>query len=205
MALLDSLPESVSIYEVSPRDGLQNEAASVSTHAKVRLIEALVDAGLKRIEVTSFVSPRWIPQLADASDLMRCLSSSENVVFSALVPNGTGLRRAASAGVPEVAVFVSVSETHNRKNVNKTVEQTLKAFEPVCEDARKQGMRLRGYVSTVWGCPYEGETDTGRALELAQELLQRGCYQVSLGDTDWRGYTLADAEDIETLPQGSLH
>ncbi|MFW6050211.1 MAG: hydroxymethylglutaryl-CoA lyase [Myxococcota bacterium] len=183
MPLFEHLPKSVSIYEVSPRDGLQNEAATVPTHAKVRLLEALLEAGLARIEVTSFVSPKWIPQMADADQVARMVPRREGVTYSALCPNGRGLERAVAAELPEVAVFVSASETHNRKNVNKTVEQTLRAFDGVIEPAVKQGLRVRGYVSTVWGCPYEGEVAPEQALVLARELLDRGCYQVSLGDT----------------------
>ncbi|MBX3248230.1 MAG: hydroxymethylglutaryl-CoA lyase [Myxococcales bacterium] len=181
--MFESLPKSVSVYEVSPRDGLQNEAAQVATHAKVRLIEALVAAGLERIEVTSFVSPRWVPQMADGTEVCRMLERHEGVTYSALVPNARGLERAAEAGIDEVAVFLSASETHNRKNVNKTIAQTLKAFEPVISPAVARGMKVRGYVSTLWGCPYEGEVDPARGLAIAEQLVEAGCYQVSLGDT----------------------
>jgi hydroxymethylglutaryl-CoA lyase len=178
--------ERVSVYEVSPRDGLQNERATVPLRDKLRLIEALVDAGLARVEVTSFVSPKWIPQLADADEvarLVRGLGDRQGVVFSALCPNARGLERARAAGLGEVAVFVSASETHNRKNVNKTVADTLRAFEAVVGPAREAGMRVRGYVSTVWGCPYEGDVDPKRAVAIARTLVEMGCYQISLGDT----------------------
>ena len=183
MAFLDSLPERVSVYEVSPRDGLQNESAQVATHAKVRLVEALVVAGLRRIEVSSFVSAKWVPQMADADQVFRMLARTAGVRFSALCPNGRGLDRARAAGVHEVAVFVSSSETHNLRNVNKTVAQTLSAFREVIEPARASGMDVRAYVSTVWGCPYEGPVDVEKSVSIAKELLDRGCYQVSLGDT----------------------
>lgn len=183
MSLLDNLPPRVSVYEVSPRDGLQNESAQVATHAKVRLIEALVVAGLQRIEVTSFVSAKWVPQMADADQVLRMLARTPGVQFSALCPNARGLERAQAAGVHEVAVFVSASEAHNIRNVNKTIAQTLEAFREVIEPAREAGMKVRAYVSTVWGCPYEGVVDPARSLEIAKELLDRGCYQVSLGDT----------------------
>jgi len=183
MPFLDHLPERVSVYEVSPRDGLQNEAAQVATHAKVRLVEALVVAGLRRIEVSSFVSAKWVPQMADADQVFRMLARTPGVRFSALCPNGRGLDRARAAGVHEVAVFVSSSETHNQRNVNKSVGQTLEAFREVIEPARESGIDVRGYVSTVWGCPYEGPVDVERSVAIAQELLARGCYQVSLGDT----------------------
>jgi hydroxymethylglutaryl-CoA lyase len=181
--MFDRLPEAVSIYEVSPRDGLQNEAVTVPTNAKIRLIEALVDAGLRRIEISSFVSPKWVPQLADAEQVVRMAPRRPGVTFSALCPNGKGLERAIKAGIEEVAVFISASETHNRKNVNKTVQDTLAAFREVTAPARDAGIRVRGYVSTVWGCPYEGEIDPKRALAIARELVDQGCYQVSLGDT----------------------
>lgn len=183
MAVLDALPKDVSVYEVSPRDGLQNEAAQVATHAKVRLIEALVDAGLKRIEIGSFVSSRWVPQMADANQVSRMLERRKGVRYSALCPNARGLERAKEAGIEEIAVFISASDTHNRKNVNKTIEQTLAAFKPVIGPAVKAGMRVRSYISTMWGCPYEGDVDPKKGLELANHLLDQGCYQVSLGDT----------------------
>lgn len=183
MPLFEALPDRVSVYEVSPRDGLQNEAATVPVTAKVRLIEALVAAGIQRLEVTSFVSPRWVPQLADADQLCRILGRQPGVTYSALCPNRQGLERALAAELPEVAVFLSVSETHNKKNVNKTVAQTLAAFEEVVGPAVAAGRRVRGYLSTLWGCPYEGNVDPARGVEITRQLLKMGCYQVSLGDT----------------------
>ncbi len=179
-------PDEVSVYEVSPRDGLQNEKATVPLGEKLRLIEALTSAGLRRIEATSFVSPKWIPQLADADDVARALTriaAGRPVTYSALVPNARGLERAKAAGMKEIAVFLSASETHNQKNVNKSVAETLNAFEQTIGPARTAGMRVRGYVSTVWGCPYEGAVDPKKALEIAKRLLAMGCYQISLGDT----------------------
>jgi len=177
------LPDRASIYEVSPRDGLQNERATVPLQSKLRLIAALCASGCKRIEITSFVSPKWIPQLADADEVGRHAKAPEGVIFSALCPNARGLERARAAGLPEIAVFVSASETHNKKNVNKTVDQTLAAFEETVGPARALGMRVRGYVSTVWGCPYEGAVDPRRALAIGAKLIAMGCYQISLGDT----------------------
>src|SRR5215475_3441625 len=153
------LPKSVSIYEVSPRDGLQNEAKMLSVEAKKQLVEALMSTGLTRIELTSFVSPRWIPQLADADELARQVAARPGVVFSALVPNAKGLERAMAVGLPEIAVFMSASETHNRKNTNRSIESSLEAFQEVVPPALESGMRVRAYVSTVWGCPYEGDVD----------------------------------------------
>jgi hydroxymethylglutaryl-CoA lyase len=178
-----ALPSKVSIYEVSPRDGLQNERRTLPVEQKRLLIAALAGAGLKRIEVTSFVSPRWIPQLADADALVPGLFCPEGVTFSALCPNSTGLERALSAGVKEIAVFLSASETHNLKNTNKPIRRSLDVFQELVPLATKAGLRVRAYVSTVWGCPYEGPVDPKQALALALELRNYGCYQVSLGDT----------------------
>ncbi len=195
--MLDNLPEAVSVYEVSPRDGLQNEAAQVATHAKVRLIEALADAGCRRIEVTSFVSPKWVPQMADADQVCQMFERREGVTYSALVPNRRGLERAIAAGIDEVAVFLSASETHNRKNVNKTIRQTLRVFQDVIGPAVEQGLAVRGYVSTMWGCPYEGDVPPERGLAIAQELFAAGCYQVSLGDTIGVGTPLQTRDILE--------
>jgi hydroxymethylglutaryl-CoA lyase len=183
VALFDRMPGQVSVYEVSPRDGLQNERATVPLRGKLRLIEALVAAGLRRVEITSFVSPKWIPQLADADELGAHATAAPEVTFSALCPNAKGLERARAAGMREIAVFMSASETHNRKNINKSIAQTLEAFEETIGPALAAGIRVRGYVSTVWGCPFEGDVDPKRALDIAKRLLAMGCYQVSLGDT----------------------
>lgn len=198
MTLFGELPDQVSIYEVAPRDGLQNEAVTVATTRKVRLVEALVDAGLRRIEVSSFVSPQWVPQLADAEQVFRLLPKVEGVTYSALCPNARGLRRAKDVGVEEIGVFISASETHNRKNVNKTIEDTLATFDEVIGPAVEAGIRVRGYVSTVWGCPYEGEVDPRRGLAIARALAERGCYQISLGDTIGVG-TPVQTRDIVRL------
>jgi len=183
MVPASKLPTRVSVYEVSPRDGLQNEGAQVATHAKVRLVDALVDAGITRIEVGSFVAPKWVPQMSDADEVCRMIERRPGVTYAGLCPNARGLERALAAKVDEIAVFVSASETHNSKNVNKTIAQTLQAFEPVIGPAVERGLKVRGYVSTMWGCPYEGDVDPKRGLALAKHLLGAGCYQVSLGDT----------------------
>ena len=197
--MLDQLPDSVSIFEVSPRDGLQNEAAPIPLEGKLQLLSALVAAGLTRIELTSFVSPRWVPQLADADDLVRAASVPANVTLSALVPNAKGFERARSAGLKEIAVFMSASETHNRKNTNKSVAQSLETFEEVILPAREAGLRVRAYVSTVWGCPYEGEIPVGASLSIARRLLKLGCYQVSLGDTIGVGTPLQTRELLKAF------
>src|SRR4051795_7172705 len=150
-------PRHVTLYEVGPRDGLQNEAAKLSLDEKALLIEKLAAAGLSRIELGSFVRPDWIPQLADTDELARRVPRSPGVRYAALVPNRTGLDRAISAGLREVAVFMSATESHNLKNTNKTVAQSLEHFAAIVPLAKKQGMFVRGYLSTIWGCPYEGK------------------------------------------------
>jgi len=181
--VFDRLPDSVSIYEVSPRDGLQNEAAPIPLEGKLELLRALIASGLKRIELTSFVSPRWVPQLADAEQLVKAAQLPPGVTVSALVPNAKGFERALAAGLKEIAVFMSASETHNRKNTNKSIAESLQTFEEVVTPARDAGLAVRAYVSTVWGCPYEGDVSLTASLGIARRLLELGCYQVSLGDT----------------------
>jgi hydroxymethylglutaryl-CoA lyase len=177
------LPSRVSLYEVGPRDGLQNESARLSIEARIRLLEALADAGLKRIEIGSFVRPDWIPQLADTDELARRTVRRPGVRYAALVPNRTGLERALAAGMREVAVFMSATESHNLKNTNKTVAQSLELFGEIVPLAKKQGAFVRAYLSTVWGCPYEGAVDRKRALEIARQLRAIGSDELSLGDT----------------------
>ncbi len=181
----------VTVYEVGPRDGLQNEAVTVPTADKLALVGALAAAGLRRIEATSFVSPRWIPQLADPAEVTAALPAAPGVSYVVLVPNAKGLdrllgalRRRGPGGPPvEAAVFMSASETHNRKNVNRTVEESLRELEALVPAAHAAGLRVRGYVSTVWGCPYEGRIDPARAAAVVGRLVAVGCDQVSLGDT----------------------
>jgi hydroxymethylglutaryl-CoA lyase len=178
-----NLPKKVTIYEVGPRDGLQNEARQVPTADKIRFIDALVASGIRDIEITSFVSPKWIPQLADASEVARGVQRPPGVRMSALVPNRRGLDTALAAGMKEVAVFMSASETHNQKNVNKTIAETLAAFDDVVPYARSAGVPVRAYLSTVFGCPYEGDVDPERAVALTGQLRDLGVYQVSISDT----------------------
>ena len=181
--LFSAVTDRASIYEVSPRDGLQNEAALIPIDGKRRLVEALVAAGLTRLEITSFVSPKWVPQLADAEELAATMKPPAGVTYSALVPNARGLDRALACGIGEIAVFLSASETHNKMNVNKTVADTLAVFEEIVPPAREANVAVRGYISAVWGCPYEGPIDPAHVLSIARRLLELGCYQVSLGDT----------------------
>ena len=183
MTTFESLPSRVRIVEVGPRDGLQNEAKSVPTPDKVRFIEMLADAGLPHIEATSFVSPRAVPQLADAAEVMAGVERRGGVTYSALVPNLKGMRRALEAGVREVAVFTGATDSFTRANINMTIEESLAAFGPVAELARAGGVRVRGYLSVAFGCPYEGEVPPERVLEVARRLLDLGVYEVSLGDT----------------------
>jgi hydroxymethylglutaryl-CoA lyase len=181
--VLETLPVDVTLYEVGPRDGLQNESRLIPTENKVQLIDALSDTGLRAIEITSFVNPKWIPQLADGVEVAQRVRRKASVNYSALVPNRQGFDSAVKAGMKEIAVFLSASETHNKKNVNKTIAATLQAFGEVVPPALERGMRVRAYVSTVYGCPYEGKVDPNAALELCRALRAMGCYQISLGDT----------------------
>jgi hydroxymethylglutaryl-CoA lyase len=182
MGLFDSLPDRVSVYEVSPRDGLQNEATLVPTERKAELIKALIGAGLTRIEVGSFVSPRWIPQLADTEAVLALLPQGV-AQYSALCPNLQGLARARATSIQELGIFVSASETHNKRNLNGTIDKTLSRIAEVAVAAQAAGLRVRGYISALWGCPYEGDVDPIRGLGIARKLFGMGCYELSLGDT----------------------
>jgi hydroxymethylglutaryl-CoA lyase len=195
--LFQHLPARVSVYEVGPRDGLQNEAKPVSTDDKLRLIRALANSGLRRIEATSFVHPKWIPPLADADQLAPQLPPGPT--FSALTPNIRGLERAIAAKIPEVAVFMSASETHSLKNINKSIPEAVKACRQVVEAALPHGLRVRAYLSTVWGCPYEGAVAIEQIVPLVKELLGMGCYEVSLGDTIGVGNPLQTQKILEAL------
>lgn len=199
MSVLSQLPPKVEVYEVGPRDGLQNELRMVPTRDKVRLIQALIAAGEKRIEVSSFVSPRWIPQLADAEEVLRQLGTVEGVTFSALVPNLKGLQRARDAGLREAAVFLSASESHSKKNINKSIEEAIQVSGEVAKAAAQMGMRVRGYVSTVWGCPYEGHVPVERVVEICRRLAEMGLYQLSLGDTIGIGTPKQTGQILEAL------
>jgi len=181
--MFERLPPEVMIYEVGPRDGLQNESRLIPTPSKVQLINALSGTGLRAIEVTSFVNPKWIPQLADAVEVARQIDRVPGVAYSALVPNLKGLESAFAANMPEIAVFLSASESHNKKNVNKTIDETLEAFRETVPPALARGIKVRAYVSTVYGCPYEGAVDPNKAVQLCRDLRALGCYQISLGDT----------------------
>ncbi len=178
-----NLPTSVTLVEMGPRDGLQNESASISLATKLRLIDDLAAAGLTVIESGSFVNPKWIPQMADSAEVFRGLQRRAGVRYTALTPNLQGLERALDAGADEVAVFAAASEAFSRKNINCGIAESLQRFEPVMARAEAAGVRVRGYISCVLGCPYEGEIAPQGVLDVARALLGLGCYEVSLGDT----------------------
>nr|WP_275935401.1 hydroxymethylglutaryl-CoA lyase [Plesiocystis pacifica] len=181
--MFDGLPDEVEIYEVGPRDGLQNESTVLTVETKLAMIESLVDAGIRRIEITSFVNPRWIPALADHMEVATRLRRREGVRYSALVPNMRGLDSASRAGMDEVAIFMAASESHNRKNINKSTMKAVETYEEVVREALDRGMRVRGYVSCVYGCPYEGEVPYENVEWVSKALLDLGVYELSLGDT----------------------
>ncbi|GLC47489.1 hypothetical protein PLESTB_000890900 [Pleodorina starrii] len=179
----NDLPARVTIYEVGPRDGLQNERKAIPTDVKVAFIDMLTDAGFKKIEATSFVSPKWVPQLGDAAEVMARIRRAPGVSYPVLVPNMQGLTGALASGCGEVAVFAAASETFSKRNINCTVAESLKRFEKVATEARAAGARVRGYVSCAVGCPYEGRVEPQAAADVAAALQQMGCYEVSMADT----------------------
>jgi hydroxymethylglutaryl-CoA lyase len=181
--MFDAVPATVDIYEVGPRDGLQNEKTVLPVETKLQMIESLVDAGIKRIEITSFVNPRWIPALADHMEIATRLKRREGVRYSALVPNMRGLDSATRAGMDEIAIFMAASETHNRKNINKSTHKAIETYAEVVREARARGMAVRGYMSCVYGCPYEGEVPYENVEYVAKALTELGVYELSLGDT----------------------
>jgi hydroxymethylglutaryl-CoA lyase len=178
-----SLPAKVRIVEMGPRDGLQNEKAEVPTAVKLELIERLADAGLPAIEATAFVSPKWIPQMADHTEVLERIRRKPGVSYPVLTPNLKGFEAAKAAGATEVAVFGAASETFSRKNINCSIAESLERFRPVVEAARKSNIRVRGYISCVVGCPYEGAIAPHKVAEVAGALYDMGCYEISLGDT----------------------
>jgi hydroxymethylglutaryl-CoA lyase len=178
-----SAAERVTVVEVGPRDGLQNEAATVPAADKVRFVEALAEAGLPVVEVTSFVSPRAVPQLADADEVLPAVRRREGVRYPVLVPNLRGLERAVAAGADAIAVFTAASEGFARANINMTIAESLRAFAPVLEQALEAGMWTRGYVSTAFGCPYDGAVEPAAVADVAGELAALGCAEISIGDT----------------------
>ncbi|WP_110972262.1 hydroxymethylglutaryl-CoA lyase [Pseudomonas huaxiensis] len=177
------LPATVRLVEVGPRDGLQNEAQPISVADKVRLVDDLTAAGLSYVEVGSFVSPKWVPQMAGSAEVFAGIQYKPGVTYAALAPNLRGFEDALAAGVKEVAVFAAASEAFSQRNINCSISESLQRFVPIMEGARQHGVRVRGYVSCVLGCPYEGEVDASQVAAVARELYEMGCYEVSLGDT----------------------
>lgn len=173
----------VTIYEVGPRDGLQNEARAIPTAQKIVLVDMLSATGLRRIEVTSFVSPRWIPQLADGAEVLAGIRRAPGVAYAALVPNLKGFEAARASGVEEVAIFTAASETFSRKNINATIQESLERFAPVAAAAAAAGVSLRGYVSCITDCPFEGPTEPAAVASVVARLLDLGCREVALGET----------------------
>ena len=180
---MSALPASVRIVEVGARDGLQNEKTIVPTAVKIELIDRLSQTGLRTIEATSFVSPKWVPQLADAAEVFAAILKRPGVSYPVLVPNLQGYERARAAGATEIAVFTAASEAFNRKNINASIDESIERFAPVVERANADGVKVRGYVSTVLGCPYQGEVPLSDVVRVAQRLHALGCYEISLGDT----------------------
>lgn len=176
-------PKSVSIREVGPRDGLQNESKFIPTDEKIQWIDHLSNSGLNYIEVTSFVNPTWIPALSDAEYVAKHIKKNPDVTYAALVPNTKGLFRALESGIDEVAVFISASETHNKKNINKTISETEIVLSEVVKESISNKKTIRGYISTVFGCPYEGNIETDQVIRLADSLFEMGINELSLGDT----------------------
>ncbi|MCP1603774.1 hydroxymethylglutaryl-CoA lyase [Pseudomonas citronellolis] len=193
------LPQHVRLVEVGPRDGLQNEKQPISVADKVRLVDDLSAAGLAYVEVGSFVSPKWVPQMAGSAEVFAGIQQKPGVTYAALAPNLKGFEAALEAGVKEVAVFAAASEAFSQKNINCSIKESLERFVPVMDAAREHGIRVRGYVSCVLGCPYQGEVDVQQVAAVAAELDAMGCYEVSLGDTIGVGTAGATRAMFETV------
>ncbi|MDY7115160.1 hydroxymethylglutaryl-CoA lyase [Halomonas sp. SSL-5] len=194
-----AFPKHVRLVEVGPRDGLQNEPEPIGTATKLELIDRLGAAGLSYIEAASFVSPKWVPQMADHREVMKNLARRDGITYAALTPNLKGLEAALECGLEEVAVFGAASEAFSQKNINCSVAESLARFEPVLERAQQAGVRVRGYVSTVLGCPYEGEIAPAKVAEVSKALYEMGCYEISLGDTIGTGTPLKAKRMIEAV------
>lgn len=194
-----NLPQQVRLVEVGPRDGLQNEAQPISVADKVRLVDDLSAAGLGYIEVGSFVSPKWVPQMAGSAEVFAAIQQRPGIIYAALAPNLRGFEAALAAGVKEVAVFAAASEAFSQKNINCSIAESLERFVPLMAAAQQQGIRVRGYVSCVLGCPYEGAVAPEQVAAVARELFAMGCYEVSLGDTLGIGTAGATRQLFETV------
>jgi len=194
------MPE-VTLVEVGPRDGLQNEAVTIETEVKVRLIESLADAGLPVVEAGAFVSPKWVPQMADSAEVLRRIARRPGTRYPVLVPNLKGLEAALTVGAEEIAVFGAASETFSQRNINCSIAESLERFRPVAEKAAAAGLRLRGYVSCVLGCPYEGSVPLGQVVAVSEGLWALGCREISLGDTIGVGRPAQAAEMVRAVSQ----
>lgn len=194
-----ALPSKVRIVEVGPRDGLQNEKQHIATATKIELIRRLGDAGLKSIEATAFVSSKWVPQMADAAAVMAGIERRDDVSYPVLVPNLQGFEAALAAGAREIAVFAAASEAFSQKNINCSIAESLERFTPVIEAAKAADIKVRGYVSCVLGCPYQGEVKPLAVAEVAKTLFDMGCYEVSLGDTIGTGTPVATQAMVEAV------
>ena len=195
-----TLPTHVELVEVGPRDGLQNESSTITTETKLELIQRLANSGLERIEMTSVVSPRWVPQMADHEAVMSSFAGKTSARrYSVLVPNRQGLESAMAQGVREVAVFTAASESFTQRNINASIEQSLRRFEPVMRMADEHGINVRGSVSCALGCPYEGQMDATRVADVSRALWQMGCREISLGDTIGIGTPLAVKRMLEAV------
>jgi hydroxymethylglutaryl-CoA lyase len=177
------LPSKVTVVEVGPRDGLQNERAAISTADKIAFVDRLSAAGHQVIEVSAFVSPKWVPQMADAAQVFAGIARQPGTRYTALVPNRQGLERAIAAGISEVAIFAAASETFSKRNINQTIDESLVTYAAVCADAAAAGLRVRGYLSTCFVCPFEGRIDPRRVAEISRRLLDIGVYEVVISDT----------------------
>jgi len=195
------IAKKVQIVEVGPRDGLQNEKIWVETETKIALIEKLADAGLTKIEAASFVSPKWVPQMKDAFEVLSGIERRPGVTYQVLTPNLKGFERALEAGVTEVAVFGAASEAFSQKNINCSISESVERFRPVLEAAQKNNVRVRGYISCVLGCPYQGEVSLENVVNLAENMSEMGCYEISLGDTIGIGTPLKAKKMVETVAE----
>lgn len=196
-----SLPKHVKIVEVGPRDGLQNEPMPVPIEVKIALVEKLVDAGLSVVEAGSFVSPKWVPQMAGSAEVYTRIQQRVGVNYPMLVPNAKGMEGALAAGVKEIAIFAAASEAFTQKNINCSIAESLERFQVVMEQAKAHDIKVRGYVSCVLGCPYEGEVSVAKVAEVAKTLYQMGCYEISLGDTIGVGTPLKAQRMVEAVAQ----
>ncbi|HET9680214.1 MAG TPA: hydroxymethylglutaryl-CoA lyase [Gammaproteobacteria bacterium] len=198
---MSSYPNKVKIVEVGARDGLQNEKQIIPAATKIEFINRLSDSGLATIEATSFVNPKWIPQLADAAEVYAGINKKPSVHYPVLVPNEKGMQRAIESGVKEIAVFTAASESFNKKNINASIAESLARFEPVMAMAKENDITVRGYVSCVLGCPYEGDISADKVAEVAHKLKHMGCYEISLGDTIGTGTPLRAQTMLSTVAE----